>query len=475
MKNLFFFSFMIILIASCGKGPETVTIQTDTSTLLAQADTTSLDDSTEEDDFVHVKIGEIAPIKSLDPLFATSNSEFRILTLIYDRLLHLNEEGDPSPALAKTWTINEDSTQFTFQLRNDVLYHNAEVFSSNTGRKVTAHDVQYVFERMGQDNVPHFASRHFKNITGFEAFQNERVFVKDPDQRVISSIRGIQVSNDSTITFFLNRPSSTFLRKLAHPRASIYPEESTPASSGPIQKPAGTGPFRYVQTEGTTLILAINKKYIGNTPEINRLDVISGAPERNLFQAFARNELDALIELGPASLLTVADSAGNLLSSYYLNYELKATGVHSKYQFFYNTQSYQGHSVNALLERAEDSRLLTSPALGTIQKYIVSTDSTEAISRSQLATTHTEHPFELYLLNNLAPIGNDLGYSFSMSASYAINDVVAFTTRPYSGTALFLEWKAPLYILHHEGISGIVVDQAPWNLDLSSLEKNQGN
>ncbi len=86
-----------------------------------------------------------------------------------------------------------------------------------------------------------------------------------------------------------------------------------------------------------------------------------------------------------------------------------------------------------------------------------------------MSITHTAHPFYRFMLNNVAPQVNNLGYSFSMNASYAFSDDVTFTTRPYEGTEEVLTWNAPIYLLSHGKVQGITVKGFPWNLDLSSF------
>lgn len=477
MKKLILLLLPVFFISSCGKGPETVTVRTGSSDLFAATDTTARQSepvTTEEDDFVQVRIGEIAAIESLDPLFATSNSELRVISLIYDKLVGIGNNGDLYPLMANRWTVNDDSTQFTFHLKTSLKFHDSPAFESGTGRPFTANDVKFVFERMASDNVPEFTGDQFNHIRGFKALQNELKYVKDPSKRVISEIDGIRVQNDSTVTFVLNQPSNDFLRLLAHPMASIYAKESVP-ESGPVQQAAGTGRFRFIQKENNTHLLTINEDHSSNLPDINRLDVVSGINERNLYQEFAGERIDLLMELGPATLLTVADSTGALLSSFYNNYELHKATVSSDYPIYFNAGSGQADKVNQVLNNLDQNSVLISDALGTLS--VSYTDSTTSVQdeNTSMSITHTAHPFYRFLLNNVAPQINGSGYSFSMNASYAYHDQVTFTTKPYPGTEKVLSWNTPIYLLSHNNIQGITVTHHPWNIDLSSFSLNGAN
>ncbi|MDZ7806192.1 MAG: ABC transporter substrate-binding protein [Gracilimonas sp.] len=368
MKKLILLLLPVFVISSCGKGPETVTVRTGSSDLFAANDTTTQRTETEipeDDDFVQVKLGEIAAIESLDPLFATSNSEWRINNLIYDGLVGVGNNGNLYPLMANRWSVNEDSTQFTFHLKTTLKFHDSPAFESGTGRQFIASDVKYVFERMARNDVPEFTGNKFSDIRGFKALQNELRYVKDPSKRVISEIDGIRVQNDSTVIFVLNKSSSDFLTRLAHPMASIYARESVPESR-PIQQAAGTGRFQFIQKENNTHLLTINEDHSSNLPDINRLDIISGINERNLYQEFAGEKVDLLVELGPATLLTVADSAGELLSSFYNNYELHKASVNTEYPLYYNPESGQPNKVNEILNSLNQNSILISNALGSL-------------------------------------------------------------------------------------------------------------
>ncbi|MFP8489633.1 ABC transporter substrate-binding protein [Gracilimonas sp. Q87] len=476
MKKLILLLLPVLAISSCGKGPETITVRTGSSDLFAANDSTTqqtIADTTEGDDFIQLKVGEIAAIESLDPLFATSNSELRVINLIYDGLVGIGNNGNLYPLMANRWNVNEDSTQFTFHLKTTLKFHDSPAFENGTGRQFTANDVKFVFERMARNDVPAFTGNQFSDIRGFEVLQNELEYVKDSSKRVISEINGIRVQNDSTVTFVLNRPSTDFLNRLAHPMASIYASESVP--SGPIQQAAGTGRFRFLQKENNTHLLTVNEDHSSNLPDINRLDIISGINERNLYQEFAGERVDVLVELGAATLLTVADSTGELLSSYYNNYELHQVPVSSDYPLYYNSKSGQANKVNEVLDNLNQNSVLISNSLGSLSMTKADTTGTLQSDNTSMGITHTTHPFYRFMLNNLAPQVNESGYSFAMSASYAFNDQITFTTKPYPGTEQVLVWDAPIYLLSHSNIQGITVRHNPWNLDLSSFSMNGAN
>lgn len=476
MKKTVLFLLSLLVFTSCGKELETVTVKSDARDLLsASSDSTTFNvPDTESDEFVQVRLGEIATIESLDPLYASSNSELRAINLIYEGLTSINSFGSPSPGLAKRWEVNSDSTRFIFHLRNNVNFHDSPVFEGGNGRRFKASDVSYAFKRMTDNNVPDFAADKFKDIRGFSAYHNEQTYVKDPAKRVYTSIDGIVVRNDSTIIFQMTKPASDFLERLAHPMAAIYAKESVP-TTGPIQKAAGTGRFAFIKKENNAYLLTPNQDYRGFLPPISRLDIVSGLPEKDLYQQFARGSLDALIELGVSTLFTVADSTGSLSRNFESQYVLTKSDVSSSYNIYYNSSTGQYRQANELLGELKSQSLFQNNTLGEVETFMADSTETTDAETGQFVVTHTEHPFEVYLLNSLAPKATEANYSFSMNASFAISDDVTFTTRPYPGTQLFLSWQAPIFMLNNNRVTGLEINNKPWNLSLTSINVSGTN
>ena len=225
---------LLFLIVSCGKSTE-VTIVDDSSGMLPSDKAGDATKRAEvQDDFTILKIGELNSIQTLDPLFATTSSEFRINALIYDGLTQIDANGDVKPAIAKKWTITRDSLRYTFTLRDNLYYHDDSRFTSGIGRLVTPEDIVLNFERMASILVPDNAADMFKSVKGFNAYHTEQTFIKIPANRTIKSIEGIYSSNDSTLVIQLAKKDSELLEKLAHPLTSVYPKESIPNNNNPI-------------------------------------------------------------------------------------------------------------------------------------------------------------------------------------------------------------------------------------------------
>lgn len=50
---------------------------------------------------------------------------------LYDSLIWIDDEGNKVPALAESWEVSEDGTEYTFHLRQGVTFHNGEPFTAD--------------------------------------------------------------------------------------------------------------------------------------------------------------------------------------------------------------------------------------------------------------------------------------------------------------------------------------------------------
>lgn len=87
-------------------------------------------------------LGNGAEPASLDPQLATGVSESKILTCLFEGLVipHISDDDGAEPGVAERWESNEDSSEWTFFLREDARWSN--------GDPVTAHDFAFAYERM---------------------------------------------------------------------------------------------------------------------------------------------------------------------------------------------------------------------------------------------------------------------------------------------------------------------------------------
>ena len=444
--------FILAILSGCGKSTETIVV--DDSGLLPGSGNRSGDfevRNTEPiDDFQQIILGEVDAITSLDPLFVQSNSELRTVNLIYDGLIGLDENGNASPALAASWSISRDSLRYTLRLRNDAYYHNSTVFSNGLGRKIKAEDIEQCFLRMGSILVPDYAASIFGIIKGFEEFHTEQTYVKDPAKRVLQDIEGLEIPNDSTVIFNLLEKDPHFLTKLAHPRASIYPLESFSRSPGPLSDPVGTGPFYYVRDQDNTIVIASNNDYYLEIEVPDRVDIISGLSESDLFQRFAKNEIQALIEISPKTIETSVNKNGELSPSYQDRFKLLKPGVKSLFRLYLNPDAEHSEIKNYVFGLKE-SDFFPDSRFGNIH-IATGNISTDSLAVSSFQAAHTTNPFELFLLDRIATKLSSNNSKLSLSNSYAATREIALTTFPFNGAELLMKWNCTALYFVRSGL-----------------------
>ena len=110
--------------------------------------------------------------ESLDPAFGTGQPEARIYMALYEGLLEYHPKTmEPIPAIAESWELNKDGTEYLFHLRHNAKFSN--------GDSITAKDFVYTFRRALS---PELASRNANlgyYIKYAEAYNSGGMFVKD--------------------------------------------------------------------------------------------------------------------------------------------------------------------------------------------------------------------------------------------------------------------------------------------------------
>ncbi|HEY4651208.1 MAG TPA: ABC transporter substrate-binding protein [Pontibacter sp.] len=228
-------------------------------------------------------------LSSLDPAFARNQANIWATTQLYNGLVELDQELKTGPGIAKSWEVSEDGRTYTFMLREDVYFHDHEVFPGGKGRKVTAQDVAYSFKRIVD---PATAS------TGAWIF-NDKVLT-DEDGTITDT--AFLAVNDSTFKIYLNEPFIAFLEILTMPYAFVVPHEAVEKYGKDFRaNPVGTGPFVFKQwDEGNAIIMHRNPKYWRKDekgqqlPYLDAVQISFITDRKSEFLTFMQGKLDFL-------------------------------------------------------------------------------------------------------------------------------------------------------------------------------------
>jgi len=235
--------------------------------------------------------------KPLDPIHAFRIDEAQILSLMFSGLVKYDRLFNIVPDIAKEWSISQDGLSYTFKLRQNIIFHN--------GQKLTASDVEATFKRLVDSAFKSPAAGTYFIIQGAEDFNKGRE----------SGISGIEVLDDYTIRFNLNKPLVFFIDLLALTNAYILPQTEYIKKEKKMFSIIGTGPFELAEYEVDDHINV--KKYadyhIEGKPYVDRV-TIELKNNVNMFKEFKEGKLD-IVPLNDADDIAVVEKDGQILES----------------------------------------------------------------------------------------------------------------------------------------------------------------
>jgi peptide/nickel transport system substrate-binding protein len=106
------------------------------------------------------------PASTLDPHFATTQSDIMLNHQVYDYLVYVDETNAVVPHLATEWE-SADGIVWVFTLRDGVVFHD--------GSPVTAEDIVYSFDRLRDPGVGTPTVSLYENVESVEALDPLRV------------------------------------------------------------------------------------------------------------------------------------------------------------------------------------------------------------------------------------------------------------------------------------------------------------
>jgi dipeptide transport system substrate-binding protein len=205
---------------------------------------------------------EAAP-ESLNPQTVTSVTGMNAADPMFDGLVRFRPGGGAIvPALAESWAVSPDGTEYTFHLRKGVKFHANQHFTPT--RTFNADDVLFSFNRQWRDDNPY----HHPPGTSFDYFQDMEM------PKLLSTIDRI---DDYTIRFRLSHAEAPFLADLAMPFTKILSAEyaATLLKAGTPdlldQEPIGTGPFAFESYRKDMTVRYRAFDYWGGRPHIDTL------------------------------------------------------------------------------------------------------------------------------------------------------------------------------------------------------------
>lgn len=223
-----------------------------------------------------------ADTTGLDPHTQTAFASFRLLELIYEPLVNLDENLNVIPSLAESWDFADDGMTLTLNLRQGVTFHNGAAF--------TAEDVVASFNRILDEATGAAARANYLNIAAIDT----------PD--------------DFTVIFNLSQPDVPLLAALATTNAAIV--DSADIESGDVATVAnGTGPFKLDNwTPDETTTLSANTGWWGDGPNIGGIEIRIIPDETSILAALRAGTVDFAILNDPLVATLLIDDPSVILN-----------------------------------------------------------------------------------------------------------------------------------------------------------------
>lgn len=212
------------------------------------SDSTSDDTSQNESGEKILQMAIPGEAEKLDAHWSNTEAEMSVIFPIYSGLVRFApgtvDMEQIEPDLAESWESNEDSTVWTFYLREGVQWHRGY-------GEVTAEDVKWSFERVMDPE------------TG------------SPWQSDYTNVESVETDGDYTVIFHLKQPDSAFLMKVLnyHGGNIVNKEAIEEAGENHMNVAIGTGPYMLEEYRTQDkVILVKNPDYFRGEPKLDGIE-----------------------------------------------------------------------------------------------------------------------------------------------------------------------------------------------------------
>jgi len=252
----------------------------------------------EEPEEMVLIFGMAGDADKLDPADVTDGESISRTDNIFESLVEYTPGGtDIQPSLATSWDVSEDGLEITFNLRENVKFHDGTDFNADA--------VVFSFERQYNPN-------HEYHQYGEWAYWGY----------MFSDIESVEKINDYEVIIHLKNPNAAMMTSLAmFTVAIVSPTNAEKWGEEAFKHPVGTGAFKFVEwVKDDHITLEANNDYWRTIPKLDKIifRVIEDPSARLL--AIQAGEIHGMEYPDPASFdLIKADTDLQLLTQSGMN------------------------------------------------------------------------------------------------------------------------------------------------------------
>jgi peptide/nickel transport system substrate-binding protein len=204
---------------------------------------------------------------TFDPIKSTDTASGEMVSNVFDALTNYpNGEAAVENLLAEDFEVSDDFTTYTFQLKDNVTFHDGSDF--------TADDMVYSWRRLAESDN----SRRTGFLLDFLGVTVER----DDEDNVVPDSLGVEAVDDTTFRVELESPFASALSMVAYSSFAAVPEGIVGDIEGydgevsysefATQNPIGCGPFEFENwDQGSEYSVTAYDDYHGSTADVNRV------------------------------------------------------------------------------------------------------------------------------------------------------------------------------------------------------------
>lgn len=221
-----------------------------------------------------LKIAIENPIISLNPHIDEESVSSDILRLVFEGLIRIGNDGKTENALAESYEISDDETEYIFKLRPTFW---------NNGEELTAHHFVHSWKKILSPRFKTSYSELFYPIKYAKEANKGRVSIDEV---------GIEALDNFTLRIKLSNPTPSFLRLISH--SAFFPIHPS-IDRGPkyYKNYPSNGPFQLKVTKQEDSYQLIKNPFYWDAENVTLNEIVlkSMNPAKAL-QAFQKKEID---------------------------------------------------------------------------------------------------------------------------------------------------------------------------------------